>query len=405
MLLKNLSHNMNMINELINEKNIEIYLQAIVSIKDNKIFAFEALTRAFDRYGESISPLYLFEQAKKENLSSRLDAYVRELALLKFSEYYRNDHELLLFLKFESSVIENEEKDDFISIVYKYNISPSNIVIEIKEDRIKDTHALQSFLHRYKSHNFLIAIDDFGTGYSSFNRLEFINPDIVKIDRSLIYNVDNNFINCEILTAISNMCANVGAMVLAEGVESRDEVLTCMQKDINVFQGYWFNKPQAEINEEIFQSISQLIKNVGNRYKEKISDIINKKQALLNKSKVAAEKIVEVFKQYNLSQMNKISEIITQTDKLEAIYLLDMQTGLQIGDTMIDAEKKFLYNPAKDGYNHSFRKYYFITKESVSGDYLSPKYLSKASGNICHTYSCKIIFDESEYILCCDVLD
>jgi len=394
-----------MISELINEKNIEIYLQPIISIKDKKIFAYEALTRAFDRYGESISPLYLFEQAKKEHMSCKLDSYVRELALVKFSEYYLQDKDLLLFLNFESSVIENEEKDEFISTVYRYNISPSNIVVEIKEDRIKDTHALKSFLHRYKNHDFLIAIDDFGTGYSSFDRLEFINPDIVKIDRSLIYNVDNNFINTEIITAISRMCDNIGAMVLAEGVESREEVLTCMQKNIDIFQGFWFSKPKEEIDEVVTTEIGQLVNSVGNRYTERIKDIIHKKQTLLEKSQLITADVIKIFQEHKLSKMEYISEIISKTDKLEAIYLLDVMSGAQIGDTIIDAEERFLYNPARDGHNHSLREYYFITKDSIRGDYLSPKYLSKASGNICRTYSCRIELSENKYILCCDILE
>jgi len=394
-----------MINELMNDKNIEIYLQPIISIKDKKIFGYEALTRTIDKYGENISPHYLFEQAKKENLSSKLDAYVRELALMKFSGYYQLDRDALLFLNFESSVIENEEEDNFISTVYRYNISPLNIVLEIKEDRIKDTHVLKNFIYKHKKHDFQIAIDDFGIGHSSFDRLEFINPDIVKIDRSLIYNVDNNFINSEILTAISNMSSSVGAMVIAEGVESREEILACMNNNIDIFQGYWFSKPKDEIDEIIVHSIEQLINNVGHRYKETIKDAIYKKQALLQKSQKLIPEVVEVLTQYQFTHLERVSDLVAKTDKLEAIYILDGDTGVQIGDTIINTDKKFLYNPAKDGHNHSLRKYYFIPKESIRGDYLSSKYLSKASGNICRTYSYKIEVDTKELILCFDILD
>ena len=120
-----------MINELLQNRQIEIYLQPIVSIKDNKVFAYEALTRATDRYDEPISPLYLFEQAKKEDMAAKLDEYVRELALVKFQSYLLEDSELLLFVKFDSSVIEKEQGMDFISTVYKHNIAPKNIVVSI----------------------------------------------------------------------------------------------------------------------------------------------------------------------------------------------------------------------------------------------------------------------------------
>ena len=394
-----------MINDLINDNSIEIYLQPIVSIKDKKIFAYEALTRAYDRYGESVSPLYLFEQAKKENLSLRLDEYVREQALIKFADYYQADKDLLLFLKFESSVVEKEERDEFIPLVYRYNISPTNIVVEIKEDKIKDCRALKKFVDNYKGHDFLIAIDDFGTAFSSYERLEFINPDIVKIDRSLIYNVHNNFINSELLTAISNMCHNVGAMVVCEGVESREEILTCMQKDIDVFQGFWFSRPKESIDENILRDIAHAIDNIGNRYKISIEEIIHTKQALLQKYQAVINEVMEILQNGSQENSEQMSDIIARTEKLEAIYILNYETGVQVGDTYIDRQDRFLYNPAKCGHNHSLREYYFVTKESLRGDYLSPKYLSKASGNMCRTYSSKIELNGVSYIVCCDILD
>ncbi len=394
-----------MINDLINEKSIEIYLQPIVSIKDKKIFAYEALTRATDRYGEPISPLYLFEQAKKENLSIELDEYVRELALLKFSKYYHQDKEVLLFVNFEASVIDSAKKDKFISVVHKYNISPSNIVIEVKEDRIKDSHALKQFIDAYRNKSFLIAIDDFGTGYSSFDRLEFIKPDIVKIDRSLIYNVHNNFINKEILTAVSHMCHNIGAMVLGEGVESRDEILTCVKKGIDVFQGFWFCKPQNEIDESMREEIFGYIDNVGNQYKNSVKELIKKKQALLQNSQQLAQKVLSTLEISGISDMSDINQIISQDDKLEAIYIIDSMSGIQIGDTLIDAQERHLYTPTKNGNDHSLKEYYFIANESLRGDYLSKRYISKASGHMCRTYASKITLNDVVYIVCFDIVD
>jgi len=201
------------------------------------------------------------------------------------------------------------------------------------------------------------------------------------------------------------MCDKIGVMVLAEGVESREEVLTCMKKNIDIFQGYWFSKPKDDIEESSVYEIEHLVNNVGHRYKENITQIMHKKQALLEKSKAVVANVVTIFQKHQFSKMELLSDIIAHTDKLEAIYILEETSGLQIGDTIINVEERFLYNPAKDGHNHALREYYFITKESIRGDYLSTKYLSKASGNVCRTYSCKITVDESHYILCCDLLD
>jgi len=131
-----------MINTLIKNSKITIFFQPIISIKDQKIIAYEALTRAYDEDGGIIMPLFLFAQAQKENLSSRLDNYVRELAITKFKSYYKEDKSLLLFLNFESSIIENDNSNDFIDFVQKSQINPSNIVVEIKEDSVKETSSL-----------------------------------------------------------------------------------------------------------------------------------------------------------------------------------------------------------------------------------------------------------------------
>jgi EAL domain-containing protein (putative c-di-GMP-specific phosphodiesterase class I) len=229
-----------MINNLINNNKITIHFQPIVTIKNKKIFAFEALTRAYDENDELISPLYLFEQARKENYSTQLDCYVREQSIKKFKKYYEKNNNLLLFLNFESSIIDQEISDNFLEIVKEQNISPSNIIIEIKEDSIHDNRSLEKFVTKYKKHGFIIAIDDFGTGYSSFDRLSLIKPDIVKIDRSLIYNIHNNFVNSEVLNGITNMCHKIGALVLAEGVESKDEILNCIKKRYRYFSRFLF---------------------------------------------------------------------------------------------------------------------------------------------------------------------
>jgi len=392
-----------MINKLIEQNRIKVYLQPIISIKDKKIFAFEALTRAYDENNELISPLYLFEQASKEHLSSLLDCYVRELALEKFNHYYKKDNSLLIFLNFESSIIDQDITDNFISNVTKHNINTSNIIIEIKEDSVKDNNALKKFVKRYKELGFIIAIDDFGTGYSSFDRLSLIKPDIVKVDRSIIYDIDKNFINSEILNAISNMCHKIGALVLAEGVESKGEILTVLKKDIDIFQGFYFSKAKENITKSISTDIINSICDIGDDYTTIIKEHMEKKANLVQSSKKLTRKIINIINSNTIDYKQKIKNIIKKDEKLQAVYLLDTN-GNQIGDTIIEHQNNSLYNPTKNNHDHSLKEYYFITKESKKGNYLSGKYISKASGSMCRTYSTKVNINEYEYIVCFDII-
>ena len=395
-----------MIKELIKNNRLRIFFQPIISIMDKKIFAYEALTRGFDEHDEIIMPLFLFNQAKKEDLSNELDTYVRKLAITEFQKYYEEDKKLLLFLNFESSIIDNDTSDDFINFVLHHKISPSNIVIEIKEDSIKNNKLLNNFVKKYREHGFIIAIDDFGTGHSSFDRLALIQPDIVKVDRSIIYDVDKNFINSEILQAITNMCHKIGTLVLAEGVETKDEILSCMTKDIDIFQGFWFSKPKKEIDETIKETLLEKIQEVGCDYQSSLKNLFHKEKLLLKDSKALVKTILSIMQNESTQSITKIHEIILKDPKLEAIFLLNENTGKQFGATILDKrEERKMFSPTKDGHDHSLKEYYFITKDSSRGDYLSAKYISKATGNMCRTYSAKISLKESKYIVCFDILE
>ena len=392
-----------MIDKLIHDDKIEIFFQPIISIKNKNIFAYEALTRAYDENNDFISPLYLFEQAKKEGQSNKLDSYVRELALIKFCDYHKENNEVLLFINFESSFIDSSEYDTFLLMVEKYNISSSNIVLEIKEDEIKNNDSIKRFVDLYRRAGFIIAIDDFGTGYSSFDRLSLIKPDIVKIDRSLIYNVNTNFINSEILSAVSNMCYKIGAIVLAEGVEGKHEILNCMEKDIDIFQGFYFEKPNKKLNQEINNTIYPLINDIGKNYKNNISSIINTKKVILNESQNLSQKITKIFNEHHLESTSKLQTILYEHDKLEAIYTIDYTTGLQKNDTIINIKESTLFSPSKDGHDHNLKEYFFIAKDSSRCDYLSMLYVSRASGNMCRTYSTIVYINNIKYILCLDI--
>ncbi len=392
-----------MIEDLIERNKIDIHFQPIVSIKDKKIIAFEALTRAYDHNDELISPLFLFEQANKENYSWQLDCYVRTKAIKKFKQYYEEDDSILLFLNFESSMINEEISDNFLDVVKECNINPLNIVIEIKEESVKETRLLQKFVEKYKKEGFIIALDDFGAGYSSFDRLALIKPRIVKIDRSIIYNIQNNFINSEILSSIANMCHNIGAIVLAEGVESKDEILSCMQKDIDLFQGFYFCRPKEHIDASIVDTTKKEIDLIGQGYKDIIQSHIDKKCTLLDKAKNILEKTLGILQDCESAYLKKLNDILHNEDNLEAIYILNID-GVQVGDTIIADSHQKLFSPTKSGHDHSLKEYFFIAKGSSRGDYLSNRYISKASGNFCNTYSSKISFNDKSYIACFDII-
>ena len=396
---------MQMIEEIIKNELVEIYFQPIVSIRTKRIYAYEALTRCF--YKEKfIPPEILFDLAKQKKLSMQLDLLTRRKAIEKFHEYYLKDKDLILFLNFESHSINSYDLKNngycFTKTIQELNIPAKNFMLEIKEDEITNVEALQNFCHVYKKLGFSIALDDFGTGNSTFDRIDLIKPALIKIDKSLFIDIKNNQINKEIVSAISKMCKNIGTQVLAEGVEDMDAINVAMKKGINLFQGYYFGKPNLGFSEmDKFNIIIKVIK-MGDTFKNSIIEGIKRKRVIINSYESVIKNIINKID--TIESCNKIiqNEFVKYSN-IEAIYLIDERSSKQIHDTVMNESFNSRFKPTKEGEEHYLKEYYYITQESKKGIFLSQKYISFASGNICKTFAKKFEKNNQSYILCLDI--
>ena len=340
------------------------------------------------------------------NLNLELDVLTRNKSILKFKEYYLKNNELVLFLNFESSLINNFDREDrnycFTEIIDKVGIPYKNFIIEIKEDEISNTKALEEFCTYYKELGFAIALDDFGTGNSTFDRINIIRPDLIKIDKSLFKNTKDNHINKEIVKSIAKMGHNLGIRVLAEGVEDEYAICLAMKSNINLFQGYYFCKPVFEIDTFLVDKIISTIVEIGSIFRRITINSINKKRDLVNSYHHVSNKIIEQFNHINNAEEIMTKELNNYLD-LEAMYLIDVESSKQIHDTVIN-NRNDRFSPSKSGDEHYLKEYYYITLESKQGIYLSNKYISYATGNICKTFARKFELGNESYIICLDII-
>lgn len=394
-----------MIDNIVANNLINIHFQPIISVRTKTIFAFEALCRC--TYNEqNIPPDLLFKLAKQNNLLLELDILARRNAIKKFSSYYEKNNDLILFLNFESSLLNDlesfEKINSFLEDIIDLKIPFKNFVLEIKEDEITNIEVLNKFCKRYKELGFLIALDDFGTGSSTFHRINIIEPDIIKIDKSLFCDHENQ-INKEIVKAISKMSHNLGIRVLAEGVEKEESICNALRSSINLYQGYFFSKPKKEIKEDDINNIINKIGYIANIFKEKnIKTINNKREAIILYSKMV-ENIIS-----NLDSLEKIynnlHKAVTKYENIEAVYLIDAKNSKQIYDTVLVKNINDRFRPTKDGFEHYLKEYYYITLESKKGIFLSQKYISYATGSLCKTFAKKFTLNNNTYILCMDIM-
>ena len=394
-----------MIKEIINKELIEIHFQPIVSIRSKKLYAFEALTRCTYK-GEVIPPYELFKLAIDANLNLELDVLTRNKSIEKFKKYYLENNELILFLNFEPSLINNfdaqEQNYCFTQAIDNVEIPYKNFILEIKEDEISNTKALKEFCAYYKELGFAIALDDFGTGNSTFDRINVIKPDLIKIDKSLFVDTKNNHINREIIKSIARMGHNLGIRVLAEGVEDEDAICLALKSNVNLFQGYYFSRPVFELDTFLMDKIIVKMNDIGTIFRRLTLDSINKKRDLVNNYNLLSNKIIEQFVTINDSEEILKKELKTNSD-LQAFYLIDVDSSKQIHDTIID-NKNERFTPSKDGDEHYLKEYFYITLESKQGIFLSPNYVSYATGNICKTFAKRFELKNKSYIICIDIV-
>jgi EAL domain-containing protein (putative c-di-GMP-specific phosphodiesterase class I) len=115
-----------------------------------------------------------------------------------------------------------------------------------ENEPIYDNKHIISIIEEYRRHRFKIALDDFATGYSGLSRLADLKPDVIKLDRALVKDCDQDGMRLRIIASMIALCAELGIKVIAEGVERLGEVESLRTVGVRYIQGFYFCKPVFE---------------------------------------------------------------------------------------------------------------------------------------------------------------
>ena len=147
------------------------------------------------------------------------------------------------------------------NVIRQSGINPTHIEFEITESLlINDFEATKLFLNELHSIGCAIALDDFGTGYTSMNYLARLPIDVIKIDKSLVRDIDSNENLSSIVRAIVTMSDSLGVKNIFEGVETRSELSVIQQMGGDIIQGYLFSKPLPANDVDFWLSADQASK-------------------------------------------------------------------------------------------------------------------------------------------------
>jgi EAL domain-containing protein (putative c-di-GMP-specific phosphodiesterase class I) len=382
--------------------NLTSAIQPIYSIDHQRTIGYEALVRATTVQGENISPLTLFDMPTNEQDAIYLDRLCRFTHLTNFHQIINDNCWLFINISALASEKGREYGSFFAELLEKFNIKASNVVIEIIEDAVTNKHKLLDAINYYKGMGCMIAIDDFGAGHSNFERVWSLQPDIVKLDRSMILRATQSDVTRQMLNSIVKLLHQANSLVVIEGVESEQEALTAMSSGADFIQGFYFAKPK------IFQQIDFDKSAMFNQLSDKF---ISVEKQRIKKENQQDKKYLNSFKQcvINIQQGDPFAKATASFNLLtgtKRCYLLD-HIGNQI-------EKTIQFNKGQETSKFSqlqesekanwYRKSYVI--QAIKNHLricISEPYRSITGDVMCVTISMSFNVKNKQQILCLDI--
>lgn len=284
---------------LIHLEKLDIAFQPVLNIHTGKLYAVEALLRNFRDTGFK-SIFEVFDRAYQEGILYTFDLALREKTLKKFTQI-KNYENIRLFYNIDNRLFDmpNFSNGNTHNILKKLGIKKENLCFEISErHEISHRFSLEKVLSYYKENDFSIAIDDFGVGYSGYKLLFDSKPDLIKIDRFFLQEIEKDIKKQLMVRSITHLAIQLGIQVVAEGVETKAELLTCKDIGCHLVQGYLAQRPTKNTNEILpeYQNIIILLKEAkrNNSNREKIKTYVQEIEALHNKVPMSA--VIDYFK-------------------------------------------------------------------------------------------------------------
>lgn len=210
--------------------------QPIRCLTDCSVIGYEALTRfhAMPRK----SPILWFQQAERVGMGAALECAVARKALLGLRKLPKD-----VYLSI------NLSPATLLTSLHKLNLEKydlTRIVLEITEHSLIDNYeAIEVKLKPYRAKGLRLAVDDVGAGYASFRHILELAPDIIKLDRSLVQDINRNKYKMALSKAISLFARDLNINLVAEGVETLEELASLKEFGVDNGQGYFLGPPAS----------------------------------------------------------------------------------------------------------------------------------------------------------------
>jgi EAL domain-containing protein (putative c-di-GMP-specific phosphodiesterase class I) len=211
---------------------------------DGKVVGREALLRAgLLEHGE-VTPDGAFEEAVQVNRVVQFDRLVRIIHLMNHARSFTQYE--LLFLNVHPRLLSsvNNHGRTFEQILHYYSVPTSHVVIEIREATNVDEAVLANAVNNYRGLGYRIAVDNFGAAHSSLERVLKLNPDIVKLDGTLIRTTERSRSATTSFNRLVERFHSAGIQVAVGGIETATQMEIARKSDADLLQGYYLASPE-----------------------------------------------------------------------------------------------------------------------------------------------------------------
>ncbi|WAW10573.1 EAL domain-containing protein [Oxalobacter vibrioformis] len=261
------------IDRIIEGKYIHPVYQPVVSLADGKIFGYEALSRISSKELE-MNIEQMFRVADRMGKLWELETLCRAKAMENFAH---KDGERKLFLNVNPNIIYDKKFTQGFtkSCLEEFDMNSNAIIFEITERAsVIDNNAFLGAINHYKKQNYGIAIDDVGAGYSGLNLIVDVKPGFMKLDMNLVRNIDRDKTKFLLCKAMVDFCKGSDIKLVAEGIESEEELKTLIKLRVDYGQGYFLGIPR-ELFDGIAPEKTEMIKKYhSKRYSENVKSSI-----------------------------------------------------------------------------------------------------------------------------------
>lgn len=226
---------------------LELHYQPKVSLRNGRIVGAEALIRWRHPERGMIAPGVFIPVAEETGLIQEIGSWVIDEACRQISQW-RSENRVMppIAINLSARQFDRNLPSRLQAVLERYDVSPEHLKLEITESLlVRGTENVVPIMNQLVAMGLALALDDFGTGYSSLAYLKKFPISTLKIDRSFVVGLPDDQNDCAIARAIVTMALNLRQEIVAEGVETMEQMVFLRELGCDQLQGYLFSKPIA----------------------------------------------------------------------------------------------------------------------------------------------------------------